>query len=482
MHQYPHLYQNCITKIMEPKATVISYPDPTVLLPPEKAWELFANKDFRVTATQLPFNPALVLCDVRMAKRFQEDTLYEKKPKYMYNLRRGMSFIMDLNKCDPKLLEKSAEKEEESEGALPEETKGKKGKQKKKPSPAVKEEKKALPPLPKVLPEQIPDVFMIARKGLQKFFDVTPHYLEEPFKLPNNDNKANYIFWPLEKQLQEGAKIEICATRKANGENAQVSYLPSLGMWCIGSKNVSICIRDEKDLEYFVGTNRYHFASEIADVWLKVVSQLKLQNRLEEFKKAIANKTLVGEYVGNVAHQHLVAYSKETIVFYALIDHNSGINCDDPNKTLAFFKDYGLDYVSYESRGVFNTLKEVREALLKEYIETGKASLYNEEEGVVIYFVKRGGIGEDCTLSLCKIKTLEYRLYRKLRETLRQQMSKSMRNFLVQSMHSCRQRTYTIPERSGRAVKRNIREGNVPGTPSRLHEPTELLAHAVPIL
>ncbi len=181
-----------------------------------------------------------------------------------------------------------------------------------------------------------------------------------------------------------------------------------------------------------IRVDRYQFAAEIAGVWLRVAKALELQGKLAEFIKGISNKTMVGEYVGNIAHQHLVAYSKETIMFYAIVDHNSGINCSDPAKALEFFKSYGLDYVSYESKGLFDNIKGVRETLLKAYIETGKASLYSEEEGVVMYLVKRSPVpavlADDFTLSLCKVKTLEYRLYRRLREILRQQMSKSMRN------------------------------------------------------
>ncbi len=173
---------------------------------------------------------------------------------------------------------------------------------------------------------------------------------------------------------------------------------------------------------------RYHFAIEIARVWLKVVENLKKTGRLEEFKKQVANRTMVGEYVSR-QHQHLVSYSRETILFYALVDHNSGTNCGDPAATLALFAKYGLDAVSYESKGICKSIDEMRKILLRVYIETAKASLYNEEEGVVMYIVKRGGSGKDCTLSLCKVKTLEYRLYRRLREMLRNQGAKSMRNW-----------------------------------------------------
>lgn len=48
------------------------------------------------------------------------------------------------------------------------------------------------------------------------------------------------------------------------------------------------------------------------------------------------------------------------------------------------------------------------------YKEVGSKSVEEEGEGAVIYLY-----GENAMYSLCKLKTLEYRLFRKLREKLK---------------------------------------------------------------
>ena len=48
------------------------------------------------------------------------------------------------------------------------------------------------------------------------------------------------------------------------------------------------------------------------------------------------------------------------------------------------------------------------------YKDTAQKSVDEEGEGAVIYLV-----GEEKVFSLCKLKTLEYRLFRKLREKLK---------------------------------------------------------------
>ena len=76
------------------------------------------------------------------------------------------------------------------------------------------------------------------------------------------------------------------------------------------------------------------------------------------------------------------------------------------------------------------------EALCKELLKVHElvsgASIKNEEEGAVIYLVRRsidGAVeGKDEVLSLCKLKTLEYRLFLKIREKLRNYAKTDRRN------------------------------------------------------
>ena len=53
--------------------------------------------------------------------------------------------------------------------------------------------------------------------------------------------------------------------------------------------------------------------------------------------------------------------------------------------------------------------------------EVAKSEIAKDEEGNVLYFVKRDPKKKEPSkvLSLCKLKTLEYRLFRKMREKLR---------------------------------------------------------------
>jgi hypothetical protein len=51
--------------------------------------------------------------------------------------------------------------------------------------------------------------------------------------------------------------------------------------------------------------------------------------------------------------------------------------------------------------------------------EVAKSEIAQDEEGNVLYFVEKDKNGASKVLSLSKLKTLEYRLFRKMREKLR---------------------------------------------------------------
>ena len=69
------------------------------------------------------------------------------------------------------------------------------------------------------------------------------------------------------------------------------------------------------------------------------------ENDVIKLKNEIKNCTLIGEYVGSQNHQHLVLYSRVTILFYAVVDNKSEDNCWPCARSWSLFKRYGLDVV-----------------------------------------------------------------------------------------------------------------------------------------
>ena len=66
------------------------------------------------------------------------------------------------------------------------------------------------------------------------------------------------------------------------------------------------------------------------------------------------------------------------------------------------------------------------DSLCKVFKDVAKSEIAEEEEGNVLYFLTRPKTGEPQVLSLCKLKTLEYRLFRKMREKLRNYHAKPL--------------------------------------------------------
>lgn len=129
----------------------------------------------------------------------------------------------------------------------------------------------------------------------------------------------------------------------------------------------------------------------------------------------------MGEYIGNVHHQHLVSYPRETIIFYSIVDNYSQEVCFLPEESFRIFKQFDLDVVSIARVGLYKDYDRLCDDLCSEYKEVQSLSIQAREEGEVLYFVKRvkGKGKNDRVLGLCKLKTLEYRLFRKIREKMR---------------------------------------------------------------
>jgi hypothetical protein len=75
----------------------------------------------------------------------------------------------------------------------------------------------------------------------------------------------------------------------------------------------------------------------------------------------------------------------------------------------------------YEQVGVYDNFDDLCDNMAYTFEDIASAKISDYEEGAVLYLVKRDTKFKemDEVLSLCKLKTLEYRIFRKIREKLR---------------------------------------------------------------
>jgi hypothetical protein len=209
-------------------------------------------------------------------------------------------------------------------------------------------------------------------------------------------------------------------TLKVNGENAQIGYCGELDTWVICSKNVSMMARTVEDLPAYTSEQRYTFASYIAEAWFKHLAILT-PKEVNDLKNEIDGYTLIGEFVGKEGCQHIVAYEKESIIFYTIVKNDSYDPSLLPETCTDIFKRYNMLCVPVESKGCVETLEALKIVLSNVFTEVGSGPLATQEEGAVVYLVSRNKETghEEKVLSLSKLKTFEYRILRKLREKLR---------------------------------------------------------------
>mmetsp|Transcript_11344 Transcript_11344/g.9751 ORF Transcript_11344/g.9751 Transcript_11344/m.9751 type:complete len:232 (-) Transcript_11344:2001-2696(-) len=217
----------------------------------------------------------------------------------------------------------------------------------------------------------------ICRKGLEKFFDLKREFIaildgeaDTKLNLSKDDKKLMGVILDEPKEiLQKGGKVSVYKTEKANGENAQVSYNPDYDAWIVASKNVSILVRKREDIADYVKMpiKRYSIATLIAEAWFRLLDKHLggSLEKIQELKKELTGKTMIGEYCGHPLHQHLVEYKEITILFYAVVDLYGDRSCYPVQYCKDFIQKFNLPNVKVNKRGEFSTIKEMVEELRK---------------------------------------------------------------------------------------------------------------------
>ena len=336
------------------------------------------SKTFLGTETPTPI-PNLHLLDLKLALKYEEDKLYLKNDKIYKYLRRGNCLTYNTET-------------------------GKIG---------------------------------IGRIGLIKFFDYRKHYSLEQL---NEEKRV------LKTVKESKLPLSVYLTEKANGENFQVSFNPVYNCWIIGSKNVTIACRDKNDIEFynnpenfknknfkplikeFISTKnilsqrRYEYVLDFGKKWFEILNKLfKTENDLEEFKKVISHHSFIGENVGDQYHQHIKVYKESDVIFYSIINHLAYDTeiCLPLSKSFEIFKKFGFSSVPIEKSDNFKNFDELKIFLDKKYDEILLKSIKESGEGNVVYFCENGENGEEKIISVAKLKTFEYRFYRKIREKIK---------------------------------------------------------------
>jgi hypothetical protein len=67
----------------------------------------------------------------------------------------------------------------------------------------------------------------------------------------------------------------------------------------------------------------------MAEVWFDILEDLEHHSKgmVSKLKADMTGNTLIGEYIGSQEHQHLVKYSRVTLIFYAVVTNSSVEDC-----------------------------------------------------------------------------------------------------------------------------------------------------------
>lgn len=110
--------------------------------------------------------------------------------------------------------------------------------------------------------------FAIAKKGLRKFHDLMPEFLDmKQSYFTNNKNQVSMKNIFLSSVLSsKDDKIRIYDTEKLNGENIQISAVYG-DFWVIGTKNKTLLLRGPQDISQIKYKHEHLMTIQIAKLF-----------------------------------------------------------------------------------------------------------------------------------------------------------------------------------------------------------------------
>lgn len=229
----------------------------------------------------------------------------------------------------------------------------------------------------------------------------------------------------------------MCHYTQTDGISVQISWCSSVRCWIIGSYNVSVLVSKREDLEKYPGHGksfdqmqkhevRYNYCHTIANAWFDLLDKLAdhpdIINEQSEFYTVLSKSTLLGEYVGIQEYQQIVNYPKKALVFCSMVE-NSNVEdtCMLPEIYISFFEKYEFNYTPMTHTGYYQSQDELKSAVLKLSHQVALGKLCEFEEGAIMMLVSRNPSDpdNDRVVSCSKLKTIEYKIFKKIKEKLR---------------------------------------------------------------
>ena len=165
-------------------------------------------------------------------------------------------------------------------------------------------------------------------------------------------------------------------------------------------------------------SNRYSYVIDFAETWFNLLQERIIdKNLLDQFKAELGDYTLIGESVGDKKHEHILVYKNRDIIFYGIVNNKKLLTecCLPLSQSFELFKKYNLTYTEIQPSEKYNSLTDLFSYINTQFDVIFDKSLQESGEGNVVYFSCEID-GNESIQNLGKLKTFEYRFFRKIRE------------------------------------------------------------------
>ena len=174
---------------------------------------------------------------------------------------------------------------------------------------------------------------------------------------------------------------------------------------------------------------RYNYCLHIGEAWLKILERIREENPDEdldgytsELYKVLDKCTLVGELVGIDSIQQILKYPSKSLIFSSLIENDKADETwMPPEKLMDFGRKWNLNCIPIKRVGIYNSHQDLKENMLELYNKITSGPICEYEEGAIMMLVLRNPNSpeKDRVLSCSKIKTIEYKVFKKIKDKLK---------------------------------------------------------------
>ena len=134
----------------------------------------------------------------------------------------------------------------------------------------------------------------------------------------------NLLLAGAKKSILKGFKVEIVTQKQLESLPVSISWSFGLATWLISCSSASFTVDDKDDFRNNEVEPALRSAcKQLTEKWFEIIDRIQANGKLDDFKKELAEKTLVGSWVSKSSEGQILEYNSNNLVFNTIVKNAS---------------------------------------------------------------------------------------------------------------------------------------------------------------